>query len=128
MQPGRFNQSDVAEYLGTTNATVSRQLDIGAKAGYLTVAVSPTSRRENTVTLTPAGEEAVAKGDAIVLDESQRLFGHVPPFDCPHDLERALLDCQPPMTSTPARRPRPLDRPQEVEPLLNPGPFNRPDE
>ena len=81
VEPGRFNQREVADYLGTTSATVSRQLDIGAQAGYLTVAVSANSRRENTVTLTRAGEEIVAKGDAIVLEESRRLFGGLSPAD-----------------------------------------------
>ncbi len=48
VHPGDFNQQDVADYLATTAATVSRQLDIGARAGYLTVVVSPSSRRRTS--------------------------------------------------------------------------------
>ncbi len=81
VHPGDFNQQDVADYLATTAATVSRQLDIGARAGYLTVVVSPSSRRENVVALTPSGQEMIEKGDAIVLEETRRVLGQVPPDD-----------------------------------------------
>lgn len=81
MLPGTFNQQEVADHLGTTSATVSRQLDAGAKAGYLTVAVSATSRRENVVTLTSRGEEMVEKGDILLLDETTRILAGVPADD-----------------------------------------------
>lgn len=74
---GPFNQKQVADLLITTGATVSRQLEAGAASGYLVVTTSPSTRRENVITLTPRGRELVAAGDAIVLEESTRLLGGV---------------------------------------------------
>ena len=64
--PGRLNQQAVADRLGLTKGTVSRQIDAAVAAGLMTVEVSPQSRRENVVALTPAGTRLVRKGDRLV--------------------------------------------------------------
>ena len=64
--PGRINQQAVADRLGLTKGTVSRQIDAAAAAGLMTVEVSPKSRRENLVALTPAGTRLVRRGDRLV--------------------------------------------------------------
>lgn len=74
-RPGQFNQQTVAETLGITKGTVSRQIELGQAAGYITVEVSPTSRRDNVVGLTPAGTAVVRKGDQVLAVEQRRAFG-----------------------------------------------------
>lgn len=77
VQPGEINQRTVADFLGTTSATVSRHLDIASQSGYLTVQVSPTSRRENTVALTDLGRDLLARADAIVEAEAQQVLSKI---------------------------------------------------
>lgn len=72
-----FNQQDVADMLGTTAATVSRQIESATNEGYLTVEVSTTSRRENNVHLTAMGVDLVARGDAIIAEESETILAGV---------------------------------------------------
>lgn len=74
---GVFNQKAVADVLGTTPATVSRQLDAAERAGYLTVRTSPSTRRENVISLTPSGREVVARGDEVAIAEARRVAGVV---------------------------------------------------
>lgn len=70
-QPGSINQKAVADLLGTTPATISRQLEVGTRSGLLAVSTSNPSRRANEVTLTPAGEQAVERADAIIVRPGQ---------------------------------------------------------
>jgi DNA-binding MarR family transcriptional regulator len=63
--PGPINQQAVADRLGLTKGTVSRQIDNAVAAGLMTVSVSPLSRRENVVALTEQGTELVRRGDAL---------------------------------------------------------------
>ena len=64
--PGRINQQAVADRLGLTKGSVSRQIDAAVAAGLMTVTVSPESRREHVVALTPAGTRLVRRGDRLV--------------------------------------------------------------
>lgn len=64
--PGDLNQQTIADRLGLTKGTVSRQLDAAAAAGLMTVRPARHSRRENTVALTAAGTMLVRKGDTIL--------------------------------------------------------------
>lgn len=59
----RVNQQEVADLLGVAKSSASRQVEAAVKAGYLTVRPSETSRRENVMTLTPAGSELVLRAD-----------------------------------------------------------------
>jgi DNA-binding MarR family transcriptional regulator len=76
--PGAINQQSLADLIGVTKGTVSRQIDIAASTGLLTSTSSPTSRRENVVALTEAGTALVRRGEKIAAD-AQRLG--VPEFD-----------------------------------------------
>ena len=64
--PGRLNQQAVADRLGLTKGTVSRQVDAAVAAGLMTVEVSPESRREHLVALTPQGTRLVRRCDRLV--------------------------------------------------------------
>lgn len=72
-----FNQQDVADMLGTTAATVSRQIESAVNEGHLEVGVSVNSRRENNVRLTTTGVDLVTQGDAIIAQESEALLAGV---------------------------------------------------
>jgi DNA-binding MarR family transcriptional regulator len=79
--PGSFNQQMVADLLGLTKGTVSRQIDSASKAGLLTAEVSSISRREKMVTLTQAGKELVSRGDTRLAASNRDLFGALDPDD-----------------------------------------------
>jgi DNA-binding MarR family transcriptional regulator len=64
--PGEIHQQTVADRLGLTKGTVSRQIDLAAAAGLMKVEVSAQSRRKNVVTLTKAGTTLVRRGDALL--------------------------------------------------------------
>ncbi|WP_296394892.1 MarR family winged helix-turn-helix transcriptional regulator [Williamsia sp.] len=89
-----FNQRDVADMLGTTSATVSRQIESATNEGHLTVEVSTTSRRENNVRLTATGIDLVARGDAIIAEESEMILAGVDraDFTVAADTVQTMLD------------------------------------
>jgi DNA-binding MarR family transcriptional regulator len=64
--PGHLSQQAIADRLGLTKGTVSRQIDNAVAAGLMTVQVAPHTRRENAVALTKAGTTLVRKGDALL--------------------------------------------------------------
>jgi DNA-binding MarR family transcriptional regulator len=66
--PGPVNQQAVADRLGLTKGTVSRQIELAVRAGRMTVTVAPHSRRENVVRLTPDGTALVRKGDELLAE------------------------------------------------------------
>ncbi len=84
--PGTLNQQQVADRLGLTKGTVSRQIDHAVSAGLVEVRPSPHSRRENAVGLTPAGTDLVRRGDAAFDREREGLL----PLVDPDDLRAAL--------------------------------------
>jgi DNA-binding MarR family transcriptional regulator len=61
--PGNLNQQAIADRLGLTKGTVSKQIENASAAGLLHVAPSASSRREKIVTLTERGTELVRRGD-----------------------------------------------------------------
>lgn len=68
--PGSLNQQAIADRLGLTKGTVSRQIEAAVAAGLMTVEVSARSRRDHSVRLTPRGTRLVRRGDRVV--ERQR--------------------------------------------------------
>jgi len=84
--PGEIHQQVVADRLGLTKGTVSRQIDLAAAAGLMKVAVSSTSRRKNVVTLTKAGTTLVRRGDKLL---AKTQAATVPAFK-PADLKTAV--------------------------------------
>jgi DNA-binding MarR family transcriptional regulator len=79
--PGVFNQQSVADLLGLTKSTVSRQIERASSAGLLTAEAPVTSRREKMVTLTPAGTELVRRGDQLVQDFNRTIIPVIPAED-----------------------------------------------
>ena len=80
-RPGEFNQQSVADYLGITKGTVSRQIESAQNAGLLTTAPSPASRRDKLVTLTPEGTALVRRGDKLLADSQAAPFAKLDPDD-----------------------------------------------
>jgi DNA-binding MarR family transcriptional regulator len=66
--PGPLSQQAIADRLGLTKGTVSRQIDAAVAAGLMTVRVASHTRRENVVALTKTGTALVRKGDALMQD------------------------------------------------------------
>ncbi len=79
--PGDLSQQAIADRLGLTKGTVSKQLDGAITAGLVSVSPSPTSRRENRISLTEAGTALVRRGDAA-FDEARAVAQpDIPPAD-----------------------------------------------
>lgn len=76
--PGPLNQQAIADRLGLTKGTVSRQIELAVDAGRMIVATAPHSRRENVLSLTPEGTALVRQGDQLL---AQTLRQDLPAFD-----------------------------------------------
>lgn len=61
-----INQQEIADLLGLSKSSVSRQVDAAAQAGLLTSSGSPSSRREKVMELTERGRALVVKADAVL--------------------------------------------------------------
>jgi DNA-binding MarR family transcriptional regulator len=79
--PGRLSQQAVADRLGLTKGTVSRQIDNAVAAGLMNVQVAVHTRRENAVALTSVGTALVRKGDALMQGSRNALAGAVSPTE-----------------------------------------------
>jgi DNA-binding MarR family transcriptional regulator len=75
--PGDFNQQSIADLLGLTKGTVSRQIDNASGAGLVVAKVSATSRREKTIALTEAGTALVRRGDELLAATNSGLFPYL---------------------------------------------------
>jgi len=64
--PGPLIATAIADHLGLTKATVSRLIDQGARAGWISVSPDPASRRSRLISLTATGEDLVRRGDAAL--------------------------------------------------------------
>ena len=64
--PGPLIQTAIADHLGLTKATVSRLIEQGSRAGWISVGPDPASRRSRLISLTAAGEDLVRRGDAAL--------------------------------------------------------------
>lgn len=67
-------QRHIAEKLGQTEASVSRQIKLLQEAGLLTAKRSVENKREHITTLTPKGERAVDKAIAALNDYHLPMF------------------------------------------------------
>jgi DNA-binding MarR family transcriptional regulator len=79
--PGHLSQQAVADRLGLTKGTVSRQIDAAVAAGLMTVQVASHTRRENAVALTGAGTALVREGDALMHDSREAMLGAFTPAE-----------------------------------------------
>lgn len=67
-------QSKLAECLGQTEASISRQIKLLAKDGLLEVTVSPENRRQHLAHVTPKGATLTAKALEVMREYSQPVF------------------------------------------------------
>lgn len=79
--PGPLSQQAVADRVGLTKGTVSRQIDQAVAAGLMTVRVASHTRRENAVALTEAGTALVRRGDALAQRSQAAMLDAVDPAD-----------------------------------------------
>jgi DNA-binding MarR family transcriptional regulator len=79
--PGPLSQQAVADRVGLTKGTVSRQVDQAVAAGLMTVRVAEHTRREHAVALTEAGTALVRRGDALADRSRAAMLGAVDPAD-----------------------------------------------
>jgi DNA-binding MarR family transcriptional regulator len=79
--PGPLSQQAIADRVGLTKGTVSRQIDHAVAAGLMTVRVATHTRRENAVTLTEAGTALVRRGDALTQTSRTALQDATDPGD-----------------------------------------------
>jgi len=77
--PGTLSQQAVADHVGLTKGTVSRQIDTAVAAGLMTVRVAEHSRRENAVGLTEAGMALVRRGDALTETSRAAMLDGIEP-------------------------------------------------
>lgn len=79
--PGPLNQQAIADRLGLTKGTVSRQIDNAVAGGLMQVQASPRTRRENTIALTAAGTDLVRRGDLVFRDARHNVLPDIDPAD-----------------------------------------------
>ncbi|MEU0541398.1 MarR family winged helix-turn-helix transcriptional regulator [Nocardia sp. NPDC005978] len=75
------SQQLLAERLGLAKSAVSRQIDIARRAGWIQVTVSPRSRRQNTLALTPEGRELLTRAKTLIERSESVGFGAIPTAD-----------------------------------------------
>jgi len=77
--PGPLSQQAIADRVGLTKGSVSRQIDHAVAAGLMTVRVASHTRRENAVALTEAGTALVRKGDALFRTSRDAMLDAIDP-------------------------------------------------
>jgi DNA-binding MarR family transcriptional regulator len=77
--PGPLSQQAIADRVGLTKGTVSRQIDHAAAAGLMTVRVASHTRREHAVALTEAGTALVRRGDALTQTSRAAMLDAIDP-------------------------------------------------
>src|SRR5271156_6906192 len=60
------SQQLIADRLGIAKSAVSRHIDIARRNGWIQVEVSAESRRRNSISLTPAGQQVLGKAKVLV--------------------------------------------------------------
>lgn len=96
--PGPLSQQAIADRVGLTKGSVSRQIDHAAAAGLMTVRVASHTRRENAVALTEAGKALVRQGDALFQGSRSAMVAAVDPQELTgavHVLARLLRALEP---------------------------------
>ncbi|MDB5163665.1 MAG: MarR family transcriptional regulator [Candidatus Saccharibacteria bacterium] len=83
-------QRQIAEYLGQTEASVSRQIKLLHEAGLLTSKVSPTSKRERVTSLTEKGNKRADLAKDLLNQHFDALFGRLSPEQ--HDQYLQILN------------------------------------
>ena len=79
--PGSLSQQAIADRLGLTKGTVSRQIENAITAGLMTAQTAAHSRRENAITLTDAGRQLVRRGDVLFEEARRTVLPEIPAED-----------------------------------------------
>jgi DNA-binding MarR family transcriptional regulator len=101
--PTMPSQQLIADRLGIAKSAVSRQIDIARRRGWVEVEVSAQSRRQHTLTLTPAGQHLLAQAKALIEQSEFDGFDELPKADVDATIRtlkalHAKLTAQPPGT------------------------------
>jgi len=73
-----LQQRQIAEQLGQTEASVSRQIKAMVRHGLLNAAVNPLNRRERRISLTPLGAELLTRSLQVIEKEQSDALGALP--------------------------------------------------
>jgi DNA-binding MarR family transcriptional regulator len=79
--PGPLSQQAVADRLGLTKGTVSRQIEAATAAGLMTVSIAAHTRREHSLALTRAGTALVRRGDKLTQRARAALADAIDPAE-----------------------------------------------
>jgi DNA-binding MarR family transcriptional regulator len=71
---GEASGRELATSLEVTPAVVTRQIEALGSRGLLTVKANPRSKRENVLSLTPKGDEAVRDASKVIEDRQKLIF------------------------------------------------------
>jgi DNA-binding MarR family transcriptional regulator len=71
---GEASQRELANSLEVTPAVVTRQAEALGQRGLVAQKPNPRSKRENILTLTPKGEQAVLDAAKVIADRQKALF------------------------------------------------------
>lgn len=72
-QESNVRQRKLADHLGQTEASISRQIKLMAEKGYLTAGVNPKSRREHLAILTPKGLKITQAAREVLAEHGRPL-------------------------------------------------------
>jgi DNA-binding MarR family transcriptional regulator len=75
------SQQLIADRLGIAKSAVSRHIDIARRNGWIHVEVSAQSRRQNSLALTAAGQNLLAKGRTLIEHSENQGFAGLPAAD-----------------------------------------------
>ncbi|MDD4865620.1 MAG: MarR family winged helix-turn-helix transcriptional regulator [Mycobacterium sp.] len=81
MGPQMPSQQLIADRLGVAKSAVSRHIDIARRTGWIQVEVSAQSRRQNSVALTPAGQQLLAQAKTLIETSELQGFADLPAAD-----------------------------------------------
>jgi DNA-binding MarR family transcriptional regulator len=98
------SQQLIADRLGIAKSAVSRHTDIARRNGWIQVEVSEQSRRQNSLALTPAGQQLLAQAKTLLERSEIQGFAGVPAADVEGTirtlkaLHEILIDAEPRLT------------------------------
>jgi DNA-binding MarR family transcriptional regulator len=81
MGPEMPSQQVLADRLGIAKSAVSRHIDIARRNGWIRVEVSAESRRQNSLALTPAGQQLLAHAQTLIEQSEMQGFAGLPAID-----------------------------------------------
>jgi len=88
------SQQIIADRLGIAKSAASRHIDIAQRKGWIVVAASENSRRQNALTLTTDGKKLLASAKELMKQWENSGFGDLPAEDIEATLRvlRSLLN------------------------------------